>query len=357
MNILDNQPVLKRFNQSKVADSIANLPQQIAEAYQEAGKIKLPRFFKFKNIIFCGMGGSNLASAMVRDIYGAQIKLPMVLVRSYNLPAFAGKDSLVVISSYSGNTEEAVSCLNQAIKMKAKIICLTTGGKISAIAKKQRLPIYLMSKKFNPSRQPRYGIGSQLGALLAIFAKLKIIKLNKTATTESIEYLEILNKLFAPEIGLNKNLAKGLAIKFKDFAPMLVAGDFLSANARILANQINESAKTFAISFKLPELNHHLLEGLAGPKSVMSGIKFLFFNSNQYPAVISRRAMATETVLKKQGVQFIEYAVNGSDKLSLALEILLFGSWLSYYLAILNNQNPAVVPWVDYFKKILGAGK
>ncbi|HLD28166.1 MAG TPA: SIS domain-containing protein, partial [Patescibacteria group bacterium] len=132
--------------------------------------------------------------------------------------------------------------------------------------------------------------------------------------------------------------------------PILVGAEFLSANGHIIANQINESAKNFAVPFVIPELNHHLMEGLLLPSAVTSRIRFVFFNSSLYHSENKKRFAITQQVLRRQQIKYMEYTINGSSRLEAALEILLFGSWLSFYLTVINEQNPTDIKWVDYFK-------
>lgn len=354
MTTLDNLKVLEKFNQTKVVDSISKLPEQIRRGWQEAKTVKLPRHYrKSRNIVFCGMGGSNLASELVRSVYQQEIGLPFILVRGYNLPGFVSRGSLVVICSYSGNTEETISCFKQALAQKAKIFCLATGGEIAVLAQKRRLPFYQINKKLNPSRQPRYAVGPQLGAVLSIFSRLKIIRIGEAEIDKAIEYLGALNKLFGPESSQTSNAVKKLAVQLQGSLPVIVAAEFLSANSHILNNQINESAKNLAQTYLIPELNHYLMDGLALPESVISQLKFLFLSSHLYSPAINQRFLVTQRALKKKKIKFVDYAVQGKSKLLAGLEVLLSGSWLSFYLAVLNEQEPTATPWVDYFKKEL----
>ena len=343
MTILDNSKIIKQYNKFK-----------IAESWLDVLSLKVPKnYHKFQNVVISGMGGSNLASEMIRSIYGKKIKTPLILVRNYHLPQFVNNQSLVIISSYSGNTEEPLNCLQEAIKKKAKIFCLAGGGRLLSLAKKHKLPHYQLNQKLNPAGQPRYGLGLQLGALLAFFKKIKLINLNSTEIGPILEYLSVLNKSFLPETVSAKNLAKNIALELSDHLPILVAAEFLSANTHILANQINESAKNLAEHYTIPELNHHLLEGLKFPQIITNKTKFLFFNSDLYSDKVNRRFTVTEKILKKQKIKFIDYTICGTNTLLVALEILLLGSWASYYLTILNKQNPVALPYVDLFKKEL----
>ena len=354
MKILDDQKILNKYSKSRVADTISYLPEQIKESWDETNKIKFPKNYeKFQNIIVCGMGGSNLATELVRSVYSEDLKIPLILVRNYHLPKFVNNKSLVIVSSYSGNTEEVLNCFKEAKAVKAKMFCMAGGGKLLSLAKKNELPYYEINKKYNPGNQPRYGVGSQFGATLSVLDKLGLIKVKKQELQQSIEYLAVLDRAFNVDIDSGRNLAKNLAMEFKGHLPILVAADFLFANTHILNNQINESAKNLCQYYPIPELNHHLMEGLKLPTAVTSKIKFLFFNSNMYSERIAKRFEITEKVLKKQGIKFIDYYITGKSELLASLEILLLGSWVSYYLTILNEQNPTAIPYVDYFKKEL----
>lgn len=354
MKILDDQQTIKQYYKSQVAQTISFLPAQIEQSWTEASKLKLPKNYKnFQNIVISGMGGSNLATEMIRDLYGRDLKIPFILVRHYHLPQFVNQNSLVIISSYSGQTEETLSCFKEALAKKAKILCLSGGGRLKTLAHKHKIPHYQIAKKYNPAGQPRYGLGLQLGATLAFLKKTKLIKVADQEIKQATQYLSILNKTFQPEIDSTNNFAKKLAEELQNHLPILVAADFLSANTHILANQINESAKNIIQYYAIPELNHHLLEGLQMPQALTSKIKFIFFNSNLYEDIIRRRFYITEKILKKQKIKFIDYAIASESRLLTSLEILLLGSWVSYYLTILNKQDPTAIPWVNFLKKEL----
>lgn len=352
MKTLDDKKILNKYSKSKVDQTISYLPTQLSESFEEVSQIKLPKNYQsVKNIVVAGMGGSNLATEMVRSVYGNDMKIPFVLVRNYSLPSFVNSKTLVIISSYSGNTEEIVNCLKEARAKKAKIFAMASGGKIASSAKRYKLPLYkINSKDHNPGNQPRYGVGSQFGATLAVLNNLKLLKIKKSEISEASEYLYILDKALNADIPVDQNIAKGIAMDLFGSLPIIVSAEFLAANGHILNNQINESSKNLADYYEIPELNHHLMEGLKFPTPVTSKLKFLFFNSNLYSDRIAKRFDITQKVLKKQKIEFIDYAIDGDSKLLASLEILLLGSWVSYYMTILNGANPVNIPYVNWFK-------
>ena len=135
---------------------------------------------------------------------------------------------------------------------------------------------------------------------------------------------------------------------------IFIAGsEHLSGNARVLANQINESAKQLAVPFKIPELNHHLLEAFSYPRRAIDACVFLSLDSALYSRPIKKRFAATEQVFDKLKIECLTLESLSAGKLDSILEILAIGSWASFYLTMLNGENPAKIPWVNFFKKEL----
>jgi glucose/mannose-6-phosphate isomerase len=337
-------PLIKKLDKNHVLDSISALPFQCEQAWNDIKKLKLPDAYKkINNIIVCGMGGSALGTDFLRYVFYSDMNHPVVIVNNYQLPGYSSNKSLVIISSYSGNTEETVACFNQAIKKKSKIIVLATGGKITKKAKQAKLPAYIFDPKFNPSDEPRMGLGYSIMAQIGILKKLNLVNLSEKEIKKAIANLTE-----------NRNIemsAKKIAEKLYGKIPIIFAAEHLSGNAHILANQINENAKTFAAYFILPELNHHLLEGLSFPKK--KSLIFLILESQNYYKRVQKRIDVTKKVIKKFGFSYLSYQPQTFGKLSESLELLSFGGYLSYYLGLLYKVDPSRIPIVDYFKNQL----
>jgi glucose/mannose-6-phosphate isomerase len=122
----------------------------------------------------------------------------------------------------------------------------------------------------------------------------------------------------------------------------------------LLRNQICENGKNFATFIPLPEINHYAMESLSHPKNIGKNLQFLFIDSDFYHPRIKKRSELTKEVVKKNGIEYLEWKMGGKTKLEQVFELLQFGSWLSYYIALKNNSNPYEINWVDYFKKKLG---
>jgi glucose/mannose-6-phosphate isomerase len=351
MNTLDNLKQIEKKDPKKVLESIEMLGEQINQAWQEFKKVKVPKSYKKADkILINGMGGSGLGGHIVRSVFFGQLKLPVGIINSYQLPASLDKNSLYLISSYSGDTEEPISTLAAAKRQKAKIFGIGAGGRLKSWIKQKKIPGYVFRPTFNPSGQPRMGVGYSLGSQLGLFKKLGLIKISERELKAGLNKIDQLQAKFGVYQAVKNNPAKKLALELKDKTPIVIASEFLSGNAHTFANQINESAKTFSTYFLIPELNHHLLEGLIFPKTNQGNLFFIFLESKLYHSKNQARHKITQKVVARNKIKYTAYKLSAATKLEQALEMLLFSSYLSFYLAILNKVNPVKIPWVDYFK-------
>lgn len=336
----------------KVLASIEKLPNQLSDSFKQFNLVKLPRDYnKINKIIVCGMGGSALGADLVRNLFNDYLKVPIIINNQYHLPRFADQNSLIILTSYSGNTEETLSCLKEARKKQLKTFVITSGGQLANIAKKKKLPCFIFNPINNPSAQPRLGAGYSIGILWQLLKKLNLLKIKTKSEEEFIRALKIGNERY--NIKKNNNLAKNFALKLYQKLPIIVASEFLNGNAHLIANQINESAKIFANYFILPELNHHLLEGLIYPKDLRKHYQFIFITSNLYHLRNQKRYQLTKEILRRQKISFLEFKPTGRNIFQQSAEALVFGSYLSFYLAGLYQVNPIKTPWIDFIKKSL----
>ncbi len=354
---LDNLKQIKKFDKGRVAESISLLPDQIRQVLGEARLIKIPReYSKVTQVVVNGMGGSNLGAGIIKAVFSGQIKVPISIVPGYNVPFHVNKNTLYIISSYSGTTEEPLSVYKEVKKRGVKILAITSGSKKSKLAKlmiKDNIPGYIFKPTYNPSSQPRLGLGYAIFGLAVILAKAGLFKIKIDEIKDLIAKLEIRDRKLRPTVPVKNNSAKAIAKKLFARQPIIVGAEFLIGNLRVMRNQLCENSKNFATYLTLPELNHYALESLVNPKSNRKNLIFLFLDSNLYHPRIQKRSRLTKQVIKKNKIKIISYKLKGKTKLMQAFEILQLGTWITYYLAMLNKVNPAKIAWVDWFKKQL----
>jgi glucose/mannose-6-phosphate isomerase len=324
-------------------ESIKLLPKQIEQTWQEVNSLSLPKTLQGQELIaVSGMGGSIYNYYFLESVFKTELKKALLKVNNYGLAKCIGENSLFVASSYSGTTEEVVFNTKQALEKKANIVIFSAGGPLIELAKEHSLPYYLFEPKHNPSGQPRMGQGYMLFGLLGL--------LNNLGYLSEAPDLSFLTSLEKQTDSLYQQ-AKGLASKLHNQELFFVGADHLSANAHILRNQTNETAKLYANYNLIPELNHHLMEGLKHPDS--RNKVFVFLESGLYQKRNQQRFQLTKEVIKKNGYQVMEFVPKSTSKLSQFVEALIWGGYLTYELGNNYGEDPNKIPWVDYFKNNL----
>jgi len=357
MRNLDSEKEIKDFDKGKVLESVKRLPDQAEQAWAEIKELDIPKACAaVNNVVICAMGGSALGGRIIDSLLVDRVRTPIEIVSNYDVPNYVGPKSLVIVTSYSGNTEEIISVAHRALIKKAKIFGITTGGKLAEFLRQEKIPAYIYEPKENPSNQPRLGTGYSIAAIMSLLARCGFITLAEEDIKSALNTFRKFSKEFDSHVPENKNLAKRMAVKLKGKIPILVASEHLVGTLHAFKNQLNEGSKTFSASFDIPELNHHLMEGLRNPAMAKEYLYFLFFESKLYSSGIRKRYPITKEVVKKNEVDYGVYPLRSGKKIEQIFEALSFGSFVHFYLAFLYGVDPLKIPWVDYFKEKLAKG-
>lgn len=341
--------LIKKLDKSGVYDSILSFPKQIEHAAEMAKGFTLPDDYRnVKNVVVAGMGGSALGARLVDSLEYEILNVPLEIVNDYNLPSYVNENTLVIASSYSGSTEETLSCYHEAGKLNAKILTISTGGELSKLSNKDGVPGFVFNPQFNPCNQPRLGIGYSTILLMLIMAKLKLILLSNEQIGRVISVAEKSNR----EYGIENvdNQAVRLAGMLMGRIPVLIASEHLYEATHTTKNQVNENAKTFSAHFAIPELNHHLMEGLSFPKTNKDNLLFIFYISNLYHFRIQRRFELTKKLVENAKIPTFTFIPQSKTRLEQTFEVIQFGNFYSFYLAMHNGLDPAPILTVDWFK-------
>lgn len=351
---LDSREEIRKLDSGNILGSISALPDQMQQAWREIQELSVPEAcHNSRNVVVAGMGGSALGGRIVDSLITDRARTPIEIFTEFRLPNYVNKDTFVILSSYSGNTEETLTAGREALTRGASIFCITTGGKLKKFMEENNLDGFVLDPIHNPSNQPRMGLGYSIIAVLAALAKCEFINLLDTEVHEAIETARMFTEEFGVNVGSSGNLAKIYAKKLKNKIPVLIASEHLVGITHAFKNQLNENAKTFALLFDIPELNHHLMEGLRNPAEAKKFLHFVFFESDLYLKQVNLRYPLTREVVEKQEISTDVYKFHSNKKLNQIFEELTFGSYVNFYLSMLYGIDPSPIPWVDYFKKKL----
>jgi glucose/mannose-6-phosphate isomerase len=349
---LDNLKAVERCDKSKMIDLIESFPEQCADAKRIAAAFELPKGFKtrYENIICTGLGGSAIGADLVRSYIADEVKTPLVVNRNYTLPAFAGSETLVITSSYSGNTEETLSAYKDAKAKGASVIAITSGGELEKLARLDRVPSLVIPKGF----PPRCALGYSFIPVLMLMAKLGVINDRSKAIDEMIVLLKSmrddLGRKRAERSNLAKRLAKSLYMKF----PVIYGGqDHIDSVVTRWRGQIAENSKTLSSSHVFPEMNHNEIVGWEHPKALLKKFIVVCLRDREDHPRTARRMDVTRAILKKNGVKIVEVSSLGKGLLARMFSLIYIGDFTSFYLAVLNGGDPTPVERVTYLKNEL----
>ena len=345
LNLSDTE-ALDKLDPQNTRESTELLVKQCKVAWEEANSLDLTPWEDFKphNVVFCGMGASIYGGLVVKSLLGRELPYPVEIVSDYQIPSYVNHNSLVVLTSYSGNTEEIVSCANYAKAQGAKMIVLTKGGFLAEFAKENNLPAYIFDGKLNTAGVPRLGNGYTIVGLIGMLNKLNII------SVEERDLIDAITRLGEKQDEIRTRAAE-IAQQITGKIPVIIAAEHLTGNAQILRNQFNETSKTFSSFFQIPDLNHHLMEGLKFPEN--NPLIFISLFTQNYAMRIQKRFKLTAEVIQQNGFENVSFDTSAQTVYDDFLECMLFGSYLTLYLGLIYEQNPAINPYVDHFKNEL----
>ena len=352
--VLSSSLRIKKLDTKGVSTSIELLGKQCQQVWEEVSELGLPReFADCRNIVVCGMGGSTLGTHVIHSLYFDQLKTPLEIVNGYHLPSYVDKNSLVVLSSYSGTTEEVLACFEEAKKRDTKILAISSGGNLGKLVKEGKAAGYVFEPKYNPSGQPRMGLGYSILGQILIFSKLGFLAFSESDFSKVLSAVEKINSQSKSDVDTSQNQAKQIALEFKDKIPFLFASEHLVGNIHVFANQINENAKSLSCYFALPEANHHLTEGLSSPEGTHDKTIFFLLKSSLYSERVLKRYEITKNIVGENGIKTAVFEPQSQTKLEQVFEFLTFGSWVSFYLAMVYGRDPSPIPNVDSLKSAM----
>ena len=352
-NSLDDFAKISQLDKSQMAKTIASFPQQLEQTWGELKDWK-PNLdsSKVENIVTVGMGGSGLGAHFINSLFGDEFKIPHLIINDYKLPKFVGKNSLVFLISYSGNTREVLEAGRQALARKAKIVVITTGGKLGELAKKSNLATWIFEQKFNFATKPLTGLDYLILGQILILKSLSLIEFSQSDFERILAVTRSACQKFGTDVPQSKNLAKSTAVEIFGKIPVIFASQYLLGNAHIMSNQINENGKLASFWLPIPEADHHFLE--AG-KSQLTKENLVFVNliSQFYDDEVKKRFEISKDLALQNMVKVIDISLESQIPFEESFSVLVLTSWISFYLAILDNIDPTPISTVDFFKRKL----
>ena len=349
--VIESVERIRAADPDDMLSRIKDLAKQVRDAWTIASKATLPpAYADVRNITVAGMGGSAIGGDLAAALLADELKVPMSVHRDYGAPGYVGRDSLVIVSSYSGNTEETLSAYEECRKRGAKILVLTTGGKIAELAKVSGYPVVTFSYK----AQPRAALGYSLGLVLGVLTKLGFVRDLEDDIEAALGDVARLEERVHE--GARTNDAKKLAQELYGRIPFSYGAGVMGVMARRVKGQFNENAKNWSAFDVMSELNHNAVVGFPNPPVAKEALTVLFLRSDRDNPRHKLRFEVTRELLDRAGIAHRTLQFSGRNMLSEVLQMVYFTDYVTFYVALLNGADPSQVKSIDYLKDRLAKG-
>ena len=304
-----------------------------------------------KNIVAAGMGGSGLAAQVVQTWLGEDLKVPFEAIRDYKVPGYVDSSSLVIVSSCSGNTEEAISSLEDARARGAQLVIIAGGGKLLELASEYNLPhVVLINEQ---KVQPRMLTFLQLKAMTSILAAFGLVsELRIAEIAETSQWLADESQKWKPEVPTNENHAKQLALQAVGKTPVFYGGELTWSLAYKWKISWNENSKNVAFYNRYPEVSHNEFMGWTSHPVEKPFVVFDLI-SNLEHSQIKKRFEVSDRLLSGMRPKAITVELAGDTILKQLFWGNVLADYASIYAGLLNNVDPGPVPLITKLKQEL----
>lgn len=305
-----------------------------------------------RDVAVCGMGGSAIAADLVTGAYSERLRRPVEVVRDYLLPGWIGPNTLVILSSYSGGTEETLTCASQALERESLCVAVTSGGKLGSLYAAEGVAVVPVAAGL----QPRAALLRMLVPLLVLLERTEVLPPLGSELEEARETITAAVAAYGPDVPEAQNPAKGLARALLGGLPLVWGAELTAPVAERWRCQINENAKLPASADRLPELDHNALVGFAGTPSELAKLtRLVLLRDPRHHRQVQRRFELTRELVEPHTGGVLSIEAEGRGALARCLDLVMLGDYASLYLGLLRGVDPGPVEVIETLKERLAS--
>ena len=358
---LDDLSTYERLDPSGLHRRLQSLPGQCSQAWEEAKGIGIPEEWRrCTEVIVAGMGGSAIAGDLAADLAGQTSATPVRVVRDFHIPGLSGKQGsqpgqLVVVCSFSGETEETIAMFDQAQATRTSMAVITGGGTLGRRASEAGIPVMTV----NAPGEPRSAVGYNLMLLASLLDRIGVISVPDEEAAAAAETARSMVSCVGIETPSATNPAKSLAKELLGRLTLVYGGGIFSGMALRWKSQINENGKSWAFAELLPELLHNSVESFPGGSEIRRRTTAILLKPNQPTPQMERRYTVLGGMLDQSGIENRMFTGVPGGPLTQSLSMIVLGDYVSYYMGLLNGINPSETRSINLSKELLsgpGAG-
>ena len=328
--------------------AVAGFQQQL----EHAAEITLPDteidLKRVQNILFCGMGGSAIGGNLIQTYFSDELTVPMLVNRNYTIPGFVDEKSLVIMSSYSGNTEEMLSAYNYAVEAGAQIFGISSGGEITRRLQQSGAPVIAIPG----GMQPRAALGFSFIPMARMFKKIGLVNKDiEPDIKETIQLVSDLQQQYSEDS--EENLAFSLAKNIPGKVPIIYTAPELEVVGIRWKGQLAENAQMLAFTSVLPEMNHNEIMGWDQQPEFLSQTELFWMRDNTTHKQVQKRIEITADLLEHYPDRMHILETQGSSWMARLFSVIVLGDWVSLYAALIQGLDPTKIERISLLKERL----
>ncbi|MBS7631082.1 bifunctional phosphoglucose/phosphomannose isomerase [Candidatus Bathyarchaeota archaeon] len=347
---LDDPELLKSRDLGGMLKALSSFPEACRAAIEEAERLPLENMIgkSFDEVVILGIGGSAIGGDLIKDWVEDECAKPIYVHRGYGLPRFVDERTLVFAVSYSGNTEETLSALKEAVKHGCSTVALTSGGFMEGLSFNFGIPCL----KLQTGLKPRASLPNQFFGLAKLFERLGLIKEVWGEVDEALALIKEMRVELSPATPTELNMAKKIAISLKGKIPFIYGCRLLKSVAYRIKTQLNENSKIVSGSGFFPEAFHNVVVSSEGPPELLNQISYVLLIDPRESQTVLRKIEFFKQLFKANLCDIIEIEARGGGRLARMLSTIYVGDYASAYLSLLYGFDPSSTESIEKLKRV-----
>tara|TARA_Y100000766_G_scaffold271825_1_gene271055 strand:- start:75 stop:1079 length:1005 start_codon:yes stop_codon:yes gene_type:complete len=298
---------------------------------------------KYDKILIIGMGGSAIGADFSRTLVEENLDIPIYVVRDYSIPNWVDEKTFIIVSSYSGNTEETLSAYNQCIEKKCFSIAISTGGKLTQIAKDRKIGVIKLPEGF----QPRAAVGYSIAILLLLFVEIGLIEKKVLQDLKIISQNQLGKEYISKALEISEKL-------YNHFPIIYSGGGYMEVLSNRLRGQLAENSKILSYQSVFPEHNHNEIEGWSkNLEKINSNLAVIWIKDKSDSIYVDKRMEIVKDIIDQYASCQLTIEVSSESLLERVFTIINIIDWISYYLANKYEVNPSPVKNISKLKSLM----
>lgn len=346
--VLDEAERLYALDRGGILRALSLFHQGLREGFKAAEGLDVHLTGDYRALVVAGMGSSAIGGQILGDWLLEDSPIPIQVLRDYHFPGFVDEKTLLIAVSYSGNTEEILTALEEGLRRGCQVVTITSGGAMGRLSMEKGIPMV----KLPGGMQPRASLPWQLSAIIKLAGRIGLSQSTGDEWEEALGVIDTLRNELAPETPTRLNRAKEVALALKGTIPFIFGPRIFEGIAYRFRTQLNENSKVPASSGSFPDGFHNAVMIREGVEELRRPLSLVLIRDPEGEGRLERKIDAFKSLLERKVGRIVEITASGRGKLSRILSVLYLCDYVSVYLGLLYGLDPSSTDSIKALKEL-----